>query len=852
MRRLLTPAGKISLLSACLLTLLWLFSPARSERESPPGVVEIFYSGARGGERGPIAGSLDDAIRVFEEESRQRHAHDPSQPVYRVISGQSASRNLAEDPTRLLLGLAGGMPPDVLHFDRVAIAGWAARGAFLPLDSFLEQDAAAKNPAALHATDYLPAAWDEIAYRDPISGRSGIYGIPSYVEDYAMLYNKDLLRRAGFVDARGEAQPPRTWEELQQMAVRLTERDAQNRITRLGFHPFDGNTPLYLYGWMNGGQFLSPDGRTATLTDPKVVGALTWVTSVYDQAGGYPAVSAFQSGLGRAELNSFIRSQVAIKIDSFSNSIPGSLALYGDDLDYGAAAPPLPAREVAAGRPPVSWISGGCYAIPANARHPAAAWELIRFLSSRRAQLIIAESESSLAASQGRFYVPVQNANIAINRELFDLYVNGNARLPRKLQDAIRVYNELLAHSYHRPTTAAGQLMWNELITASQHSFYKDLSPHDALAAANKNVQQELDRLFRPPQGSPVHWPPLFWLYALALAAVAAAVTWWETSAGMRRRVYQSLHRLGGRGRAASAQPVLDEDGRTRWAQRFAGVGFALPWIIGFVVFTGGPIFFSAVISFCDYDILNPARFVGWQNYRWLFAEDPLFWISLKNTLYMVIGVPLGMAVSLGLALMLNQKIRGIAAWRTVFYLPSIVPAVAASILWIAILNPNTGLLNHCLALAGITGPNWLQNPELTKPALILMGLWTAGGGMIVWLAGLKGISESYYEAAELDGAGRWEKFWRITLPMLTPYIFFNLVMGLIGVFQIFSQAFIMTQGGPVNSTLFYAYHLFNNAFRYLHMGYASAMAWVLVVIVLGLTLLQMKLSNRWVHYEGE
>jgi multiple sugar transport system permease protein len=218
----------------------------------------------------------------------------------------------------------------------------------------------------------------------------------------------------------------------------------------------------------------------------------------------------------------------------------------------------------------------------------------------------------------------------------------------------------------------------------------------------------------------------------------------------------------------------------------------------------------------------------------------------------MVIGIPIGLAVGLGIALLLNMEIRGVAVWRTLFYLPSIVPAVAASILWIWMFNPSGGLLNSVLASAGIQGPNWLQDEHTSKLSLILMGLWGAGGGMIIWLAGLKGISKSYYESAELDGAGTWAKFRHITLPLLTPYIFFNLIMGLIGTFQIFTQAFIMTQGGPVNSTLFYAYHLFNNAFRYLHMGYAAALAWFLFLIVFFLTMLQMRLSKRWVHYEGD
>jgi multiple sugar transport system permease protein len=200
------------------------------------------------------------------------------------------------------------------------------------------------------------------------------------------------------------------------------------------------------------------------------------------------------------------------------------------------------------------------------------------------------------------------------------------------------------------------------------------------------------------------------------------------------------------------------------------------------------------------------------------------------------------MGLSLGMAMLLNLQIRGVAVWRTLFYLPSIVPAVASSILWVWILNPNVGLVNDVLAACGIHGPNWLQDERTSKPALILMGLWTAGGGMIIWLAGLRGISSTYYEAAELDR--------HITLPLLTPYTFFNFIMGLIATLQIFTQAFIVTQGGPVDSTLFYAYHLFNNAFRFLQMGYASALGWFLFLAVFGLTLLQLKLSKRWVHYE--
>ncbi|HTX53609.1 MAG TPA: extracellular solute-binding protein [Candidatus Baltobacteraceae bacterium] len=845
MPRLLTPARKTALLAAGVLGLLWLLDPARSDRRPPPGVVEISYQGLGG----PIAGALDDAVRVFEDESRQRHARDPSQPVYRVVSGQTGTRNPSEDPTRFLLGVAGGAPPDVIYYDRIAVAEWAARGAFLRLDPFLARDRDHHQPDAIRAEDYFPAAWDEVNYHDPAGARSGVYAIPGDIEDRALLYNKDLLRRAGCVDAQGEAAPPRTWEELEAMAARLTTFDHFGHIAQIGFLPAYGTTtpPLYLYGWMNGGSFLSPDGRAATLDNPRVVGALAWLTGLYDRLGGVRNVFGFQFGQEQAALDPFVTNRVAMKIDQFS-VIPNDLVTYGQDVDYGVAPLPMPARELAAGRTPANMLTGWGYAIPADARHPEAAWALIRFLSSPRAQLIMAASADSLATSQGHVFVPGQNANIAVNRALYARYVAGNPRLPAKVRAAVDGFNRLLPAATHRPVTPVGQLMYNELIAATQNALYRTLSPAAALARANKNVQKELNRALAPAHGSPVHWRPLFWLYAGLLVAVAIGVVAWETST--------LIPRLARRLRLARPSPaghaLPPADGRTHWRERVAGAGFALPWIVGFVVFTGGPIFFSLVISFCSYDILNPARFVGWENYRWLLADDPLFWISLKNTLFMVIGVPLGMVVGLGLALLLNTRVRGIAVWRTLFYLPSIVPAVASSILWIWILNPGTGLLNHWLALFGIGGPNWLQDPRLTKPALILMGLWGAGGSMIVWLAGLNGISRSYYEAAELDGAGPWQKFRHITLPMLTPYIFFNLVMGLIGTFQIFSQAFIMTQGGPVNSTLFFVYHLFNNAFRYLHMGYASAMAWILVLIVLGLTLVQMRLSKRWVHYEGD
>lgn len=280
------------------------------------------------------------------------------------------------------------------------------------------------------------------------------------------------------------------------------------------------------------------------------------------------------------------------------------------------------------------------------------------------------------------------------------------------------------------------------------------------------------------------------------------------------------------------------------------GLLFASPWILGFLVFTLYPLLASLYYSFTSYSGLSEPRWVGLENYRFMFREDEVFWKSLGNTFYMVVvGLPAGLVASLGLALLLNQKVRGISIYRTIYYLPSLVPAVASAILWMWLFNPEIGLINTVLGGLGVTGPAWLGDPAWAKNALVLMGVWGAGGGVIIYLAGLQDVPTALYEAADLDGAGAWTKLIHVTLPMISPIIFFNLIMGVIGMFQYFTQAYVMTQGGPQDSTLFYALHLFNKAFLEWKMGYASAMAWVLFAITLVCSLVVMRTSARWVYY---
>ena len=284
------------------------------------------------------------------------------------------------------------------------------------------------------------------------------------------------------------------------------------------------------------------------------------------------------------------------------------------------------------------------------------------------------------------------------------------------------------------------------------------------------------------------------------------------------------------------------------------GYIFASPWLIGFLMFSTYPILAVIFYSFNNYDVVS-REWVGLANYKEMFTNDPLFWKSIYNTFYYVVfAVPLGLIVSLGLAMLLNQRVRGVSLFRTFFYLPVIIPTVASAILWIWVLNPEVGLINDLLArFFHIRDPGWINDVQWSKPSLIIMSVWVeAGSTMIIFLAGLQDIPRQLYEAAEIDGANSWSKFRHITIPMLTPTIFFNLVMGIIWSFQVFTQVYIMTSGGPVYSTLFYVLHLYNNAFQYFRMGYASAMAIALFVIILIFTLIIVRTSPKWVHYGGE
>lgn len=289
--------------------------------------------------------------------------------------------------------------------------------------------------------------------------------------------------------------------------------------------------------------------------------------------------------------------------------------------------------------------------------------------------------------------------------------------------------------------------------------------------------------------------------------------------------------------------------------EELTGYLWISPWVIGFVAFTLGPALVSLAITFMNVRLGSGTRWVGLENWTWILTKDPLFWSSLgRSAYYTLLVVPIGVTLSLCAALLLNTKLRGTSVYRTMFFMPSLTPIVATAALWAWILAADVGPLNDALAMVGIKGPRWFGHAEWAIPAIAIIVLWGAIGGsrMITFLAGLQGVPQELYDAAEVDGANAWQRFFNVTLPLLTPVIFFNVVLGVIGSFQVFEVAFVATQGGPGEATHFYALHLYNKAFRDFEFGYAAALAWVLFLVLIVFTQLQFRASARWVYYEGE
>jgi len=738
------------------------------------------------------------------------------------------------DPQKLMTSVVGNVAPDVIFKDRVDLPDWSSRGAFRSLDDLIARDRD-KDPYCPRVEDYYPAAWREASYN------GHVYGIPMALDTRVLYWNKARFReRAAQLRANGcdPNRAPRTWSELLRYNKALTEFNSDGSIKRAGFIPNFGDSWLYIYAFENNANFMSADGKTCTLDTPQSEEALAFMVKNYDLLGGFEKELAFESGIQQHENDPFILGQVAMKIDG--DWILPDMARYGPQTDLGTAPPPVPDdryyhRGAFANEKDtfVTWSGGHALVIPVGARNVQDAWEYIKFASSFEGRHIDALNQRDWTRLRGRVFIAKQVANRVANEALQKEFIPA---VP-KFAEAINVNVAMAAHSRMRPSTIVGQKLWEQQIAAMQEALYHRASPHDALLKAQAVVQNELDTALdkdnHPPANTTIPIVIGAGIFLLALLAWIAA--WMRSHMGR----------------------IAKHEGR--W-----GIAFVAPCVFGFVVLTLGPMLASFYFSFTQYDVLSSPRWVGMKNYSDLVAADHVNTSkALMNVVYLAgIGVPLSIMTGLAVAILLNSATRGIRFYRTFFYMPAIVPTVASAILWYWVLTPDPGkgLIDagwrHTIyKWLNAPPPTWLGSAHWSKDALILMGLWSVGSGMILWLAGLKGIPNTLYEAAALDGASPAKQFWKVTAPVLSPLIFFNTVMGFIGSMQEFDRMYIMNpmgagSVGPDDSFLTPVYLLFRNGFTFFKMGYASALAWAIFMLIVLLTVVQFWLAPRWVHYE--
>jgi len=730
----------------------------------------------------------------------------------------SAERAPAGDPyvQKVLVEFAGGTPPDVLFVETNIFVNLADRGVLLPLNPFMRKD------PSFHIGDYYPEIVDRFTMRDRKTGLQSVYTIPRDIAPVCCVYyNKKIFDEAGVPypsdDWSWSDDPARFSKpgfdpnkDFLTVCRKLVKKDP--RTGRTTQFAFSGDTDHFIYS--AGGRYVDnvKNPTRVTYDDPRTLLGLQFRADLINKYHVMPSPLDYSSmGVGAPDL--FFTGRLAMFHSGIWNT-PQFRDIKSFDWDV-AMFPKGPTGIRAFG------TGGSGYGIAKGTKHAQLAWELVKFLAGPDGQTRLAETGLAQPALRKLAESKVWLGGGKPLHKIITCqgvpYIQFNPFTP--------VWNEV--NSKVNPEL---DLVWEGKQSAAE-------AVHKTLPAA----QKVLDEWRFPRSLKPFPWAAGVAAFFAILALIVIGI-WWVS-----RDEWKALK------------------SRHHRKDAVAGFVFIAPWIIGFVVFTIGPIVASLMLAFCQWDLINPAKWVGLANFHQIIAQDDLFRQSLYNTVFFTLfSVPLGVAGSLGVALLLNIKVKGQAWFRTAYYLPAVTSAVAASVLWLWVFNPDYGLLNtaidklHLFPLARLlhmVDPDkqkilWLLDERLAKPALILMGLWGVGGGMIIFLAGLQGIPVALYEAAELDGAGILSKFRNVTLPMLTPTIFFTLIMGIIGSFQVFTQAFVMTAGGPHNATLFYVLYLYQNAFQFLKMGYASALAWILFGFILVATLVQFKFSG-WVYYES-
>jgi len=795
----MSPAGRLfRAVRRALVTLLLALSVAlvawaflrvglRAVRGGPAGPAEITLTVLHWSGDG---GQEEDAI--VEASLAAFEAANPGIRVRRINPGDAGSHY-----TKLQTMLASGEPPDVFYMGFERLGSFAALGLLAPLDGFLaaERDAA----DALDLDAFYPSTVEAFRFDGERVGRGPLYGIPKDFTTVGFYVNKDLFARAG-VPLPSDGW---TWEEYLAAARAIGRLPG---VTGSEFVTWPVMVRTYLR--TEGAEAIDDDLETVRIEEPATRAALERLRSWrHDETG---TLTSGKSKIATGP-SVFLGGKVGMA-GPFGRWVTPSYRTIpppekgGFDWDF----VPLPRGEREANCVlTVSW------SIAADSPRQDAAWRLVKWLTSAETQ-----------AANARLGLAIPTLRAVAESEAFLDPTKAPAN-DRGFLDAIPE-----AKVIGWPTDQAFEQILGNCLESGLNT--GDLTVPQAIDQFRRLWREH--QLYRPGGSDP---PAVAWnglrlagLAALAVLVAGFLVLWFR----------------------APASAIARREERAGWA-------LAGPWILGFLVFMAFPILLSATLSLTDWKGIGPldsARWVGTDNYAHLLAHDSRFHVSLRVTLYYaLLAVPGGQALALAAALLLNAKVRGIALYRAAWYLPSVLAGVGVAILWRWIFDADGGLMNRILApplsAVGLVPPEWFGKDAALfgPPAFAIMSLWLVGGSMMVYLAGLQQVPRELHEAAAIDGAGRWQRFLRVTLPMLSPVILFNLIMAVIGSFQVFTQAFVMTGGQPRDLTRFYVLYLYNKAFESYEMGYASALAWILLVIVLVLTGIILKTSARAVYYEG-
>ncbi len=702
--------------------------------------------------------------------------------------------------TKLNTMFAAGSPPDLFYLRYEDLPKLADMGLLAPIDQQIAEDVRQHGDNWIDA--FYPVLVSAFRYDGNRLGAGPLYGIPKDFTPMLMYANLNLFRRAGVqVPYQGW-----TWEQFDEAMAKISALEDPNGEV---YGAVIASWPAVLRNWVwaHGGDFFRGDDFTdVTLDDPPAVGAMERIRRMrFVDHTAYNASSGDAQGLGEQE---FITGRIGVVGPIGRWRTPTFRDI--DTFEWDVV--PLPHQ---AGKEPISAIAVVAWGMSATTKHPKEAFELMKFLCGPQGQRLTARSGLAVPCMK----------SVAESDDFLQ---------PGQMPANARLFVDLIEHArigQMPPQPEFARIVQQETEQAIR---LNKISPLDAARQIESRWLAELASPLRSRIFPKMPWVTVALSAGLVLAVAVVALVLW-----LRREKLGAIDR----------------------AQERAGWMFISPWIIGFLLLTFGPMLVSLLLSMSRWTSMQPldrAEFVGLANFNHLVQHDASFSKSVwVTTYYALLAVPFGQVLSLLVAVLMNQKVRGIAFYRTIFFVPSVVSGVALATLWVMMFDNQKGIINRILnpilTPIGLRAPDWfgVDAEVFAIPAYVIMSLWGVGAGMVIYLAGLKGIPPSLYEAATIDGAGRVRTFFSVTLPQLSPLIFFNLVMGIIGSFQVFTQVYVMTNGGPGDATLVYVLKLYREAFEYHKMGYASAMAWILFLVLLVLTGLVVRSSKHWVHYEG-